>query len=72
MSAKGLKALEAELGGPVPDGLRALTDAQLHAFTGALCEAKRRQSGALESAVQESLEIVPRMVRGPVRKMLFG
>jgi hypothetical protein len=72
MSAKGVKALESELGGPAPDGLRELTDAQLSAFTELLGEAKRRQSGALESAVQEALEIVPRMVRGPVRKMLFG
>jgi len=72
MSAKGVKALEAELGGPAPEGLRALSDDQLIAFSNALGEAKRRQSGALEAAVQESLEIVPRMVRGPVRKMLFG
>jgi hypothetical protein len=72
MSAKGMRALEAELGGPAPDGLSALTDAQLSAFADVLGEAKRRQSGALEAAVQESLEIVPRMVRGPVRKMLFG
>jgi hypothetical protein len=72
MSAKAVRALEAELGGPAPDGLRALTDAQLSAFTELLGEAKRRQSGALESAVQEALEIVPRMARGPVRKMLFG
>ncbi len=72
MSAKGLRALEAELGGPPPEGLSALTDAQLGAFTAMLGEAKRRQSGALESAVLQSLEIVPRMVRGPVRKMLFG
>jgi hypothetical protein len=72
MSAKGIRALEAELGGPAPDGLRALTDAQLSAITEVLAEAKRRQSGALESAVRESLEIVPRMARGPVRKILFG
>jgi hypothetical protein len=72
MSAKALRALEIELGGPAPDGLHELTDAQLSAFTDVLGEAKRRQSGALESAVQEALEIVPRMVRGPVRKILFG
>ncbi len=72
MSAKGIGALEAELGGHVPDGLAKLTDAQLSAFTGMLREAKQRQSGALESAVEEALEIVPRMVRGPVRKILFG
>lgn len=72
MSAKGMRALEAELGGPPPEGLRALDDAQLRAFTDMLCDAKRRQSGALEAAVEEALEIVPRIARGPVRKILFG
>jgi hypothetical protein len=72
MSAKAIAALEAELGGRAPNGLDALTDAQLRAFTGLLRDAKRRQSEALESAVEQALEIVPRMLRGPVRKILFG
>lgn len=72
MSAKAFRALESELGGAPPDGLERLTDAQLRAFTDLLRDAKRRQSDALRSAVEESLEIVPRMVRGPVRKILFG
>jgi hypothetical protein len=72
VSAKGMRALEAELGGHPPEGLEQLTDAQLGAFTDMLREAKRRQSGALETAVEEALEIVPRMVRGSVRKILFG
>ena len=72
MSAKAIRALEAELGGHAPDGLRRLDEAQLRAFTDLLADAKRRQSGALEAAVQQALEIVPRLVRGPVRKILFG
>jgi len=72
MSANGVRALESELGGRAPDGLAALADAQLRAFTDLLHDAKRRQSEALESATEEALEIVPRMVRGPVRKILFG
>ncbi len=72
MSAKAVRALESELGGAPPDGLERLTDAQLGAFTGVLRDAKRRQSDALQAAVEEALEIVPRMVRGPVRKILFG
>jgi hypothetical protein len=72
MSSKPIATLEAELGGRAPDGICALTDAQLRAFTGLLCDAKRRQSEALESAVEQALEIVPRMLRGPVRKILFG
>jgi len=72
MSAKGVRALESELGGRAPDGLKALSDADLRAFADVLHEARRRQSAALESAVEEALEIVPRMARGTVRKALFG
>ncbi len=72
MSAKTLRALEAELGGPAPDGLASLTDAQLSAFTDLLQTAKQRQSAALDTAAEQSLEIVPRMLRGSVRKILFG
>jgi hypothetical protein len=72
MSAKAMRDLEEELGGRAPDGLEALTDAQLRAFTDLLHDKKVRQSEGLQAAVEHSLEIVPRMVRGPVRKILFG
>ena len=72
MSAKALRALEAELGGRAPVGLKTLSDADLRAFTTLLHDAKVRQSEALEAAIEHSLEIVPRLVRGPVRKILFG
>jgi hypothetical protein len=72
MSSNGVRALESELGGRAPDGLEALGEAQLRAFTDLLREAKRRQSEALQAATEEALEIVPRMARGPVRKILFG
>jgi hypothetical protein len=72
MSAQALRALEAELGGRAPEGLEALKDSDLRAFTALLRDAKARQSEALQAAIEEALEIVPRMVRGPVRKILFG
>lgn len=72
MSAKAISDLEAELGGRPPEGLEGLTDAQLRIFTDALRGAKQRQSEALQAAVEQALEIVPRLVRGPVRKILFG
>jgi hypothetical protein len=72
MSAKAVRALETELGGAAPGGLHDLGEADLRAFVDLLRDAKRRQSGALEAAVEAALEIVPRMVRGPVRKILFG
>lgn len=72
MSAKGVSVLADELGGQVPDGLQALTDAQLRSFAEAVREAKQRQSEELEAAIGQSLEIVPRVCRRPVRKILFG
>jgi hypothetical protein len=72
MSATQLRALEAELGARPPEGLQAIGSADLRTMTALLRDAKQRQSAALESAIEEALEIVPRMVRGPVRKMLFG
>ncbi len=72
MSAKALRDLEDELGGRPPAGLDALTDVQLRAFTDLLHDCKRRQSEGLQAAVEQALEIVPRMCRGPVRKILFG
>lgn len=72
MSAKGVQALEAELGGKAPAGLSALSDAQLRSFGEALQEAKARQSEALQRAIDQALEFVPRMVRGAARKTLFG
>ncbi len=72
VSAKAMRTLEAELGGRAPAGLASLTDAQLRAFTDLLHAAKKRQSAALDAAAEQSLEIVPRMLRGSVRKILFS
>ena len=72
MSANELRALESELGARPPDGRQELSAADLRALTTLLRSAKERQSEALDGAVEEALEIVPRMVRGPVRKILFG
>ena len=64
--------LEAELGGRAPDGLRRLRDGELIELADRLRDAKQRQSQALEVGIDEALEIVPRLVRGPVRRVLFG
>jgi len=72
MSGDGRRALEAELDGRPPDGLRALEDGELTDLADRLREAKQRQSLALEVGIDEALEIVPRLVRGPARKILFG
>ncbi len=64
--------LEAELGGPAPDGLTALGEHERSAFAGVLHDAKARQSQELEVAIEQSLRHMPRLLRGTIRKILFG
>ena len=72
MSTPARRLLEEELDMRLPDGLRALTDEELTDLADRVLEAKQRQSLALEVGIDDALEIVPRLVRGPVRKILFG
>jgi hypothetical protein len=64
--------LEGELGGALPDGLNHLTDEQLLALADLLQDAKALGQEELQDGLEESLNIVPRLMRGPVRKILFG
>lgn len=70
--ATAADTLERELGAPVPDGLQALSAAELAVLAGLLAAAKRRQAQELAEGVEDSLNFVPRLMRGPVRKILFG
>ncbi|MBW3608028.1 MAG: hypothetical protein KY463_06685 [Actinobacteria bacterium] len=64
--------LEEELGAPVPDGLTQLSDEQLLALADLLQDAKARGQEELQDGVEDSLNFVPRLMRGSVRKILFG
>jgi len=64
--------LEGELGGRVPDGFERLTDAQLLALADLLQDAKACGQEELRDGVEDSLNFVPRLMRGSVRKILFG
>jgi len=65
------RLLNAELGS-VPEGLDELSEDDLASLAGALRVARRRQSQELEAAIEDALEIVPRLLRGTIRKILFG
>jgi hypothetical protein len=67
----GLEAVEDQLRAPVPVGLRNLDDADLLAFAEAVRRARHQQAAELEAAGDKALGLVPRMLRGPVRRM-FG
>jgi hypothetical protein len=64
------RPLRKELGGELPEGLAALDGEELRDLADALRDARKRQSEALADATREVLGYVPRLLRGPVRKVL--
>ena len=64
--------LEDELGARIPEGVAVLPAAELGTLTDLLRSAKRRQAQQLEAGVEDALDVVPRLMRGPVRKIVFG
>jgi hypothetical protein len=70
--ADAVQILEDELGVRIPAGLDVLADDDLIALADLLRDAKGRQAQLLDEGVADSLNIVPRLMRGPVRKILFG
>ncbi len=70
--AGAVDILEDELGARIPEGLEVLSAADLTTLADLLHDAKERQAQDLHEGVEESLNIVPRLMRGPVRKILFG
>lgn len=68
----GARELEAELGGRAPEGLESLGQNEQRAFADVLRDAKAHQSRELEAALEQSLGVVPRLLRGTIRKILFG
>ncbi len=70
MSEDGLKALEAELRASAPEGLRGLRQADLRDLADAVAEARHRQAAELQAAGDQALRHIPRLLRGPIRKVL--
>jgi mono/diheme cytochrome c family protein len=70
MTPDAKRALRAELGAAPPKGLDALSDDQIADLAAALHDARARDKAALAKAMQDALQHVPRLLRGPVRKMI--
>ncbi|HWE33364.1 MAG TPA: hypothetical protein VG410_07770 [Solirubrobacteraceae bacterium] len=62
-------SLEDELPGALPDGLRGLTEDQREDLAGAIRDARRRQASALAEAGEQAFAQIPRLLRGPIRRM---
>lgn len=71
MARDGLR-LERELGEALPPGLADLSTAQQDTLADLIESARDRQERALAAAAEEGLMIVPKLLRGSVRKVLFG
>ncbi len=65
-----LAPLRAELGEDLPDGLGALAPEQVEHLAGLIRAARDRQDERLAEGAAAALTVVPRPLRGPVRKAL--
>lgn len=70
MADEAWRALRAQLGPRIPDGLRALDDKQLRDLSAAITETRRRQAQALSESGDRAFALVPRLLRGPIRRVI--
>ncbi|MBB4685892.1 hypothetical protein [Amycolatopsis jiangsuensis] len=62
------RTLADQLGGPLPEGIEALSEEHRQDLAAALRDARHRQAKALAHAGEEALKYVPALLRGAVRK----
>ncbi len=67
-----LRELERLVGAPLPDAVRGLKPEQIATLTAAVETALLRQQADLAAAIDDGLGFVPRMLRGVVKKTVFG
>jgi hypothetical protein len=71
VSDDAFSALGEELGGaPPPESLAALSSDELNDLAAAVRHARKRQAAELAAAGDAAFAHVPRLLRGPIRKVL--
>ena len=63
------RALEAQLGARAPKGLSVLSAEELHDLAEIVRDARDRQAAVLAEAGDRALQRIPRLLRGPIRKI---
>jgi hypothetical protein len=63
-------ALRAQLGETAPDALRALTEEEQRDLGAAIADARHRQAAALAEAGDRALGHIPRLLRGPIKRVV--
>jgi hypothetical protein len=70
MSTDRLKSLDEQLGAPAPRTLAELTDAQIRDLADLVRAARHRQAAELAASGDQALRHIPKLLRGPVRKVV--
>lgn len=71
MSRKeAVRALEQQLGSKVPGGLAALAAEEIGDLAQAVRDARHRQAAELQAAGEKAFGHIPRLLRGPIRKVM--
>lgn len=71
-SDDAFEALRHELRAEPPAGFAALDPAALAELTRMLRDARHAELAAMEAAADKGLAFIPRLLRGAVKKVLFG
>jgi hypothetical protein len=67
---EALRALQTQLGSKPPRGLVVLREAELRDLTEAIRDARHQQAAELQAAGEKALGHIPRLLRGPIRKVM--
>lgn len=70
--SSALDDLKRELRADPPPAIAALEEGDLARLARALRTAREHQTAALEAATDQGLAFVPKLLRGTVKKVLFG
>jgi hypothetical protein len=72
MQGDGSSALEAQLRDQPSSAVGGLADAHLSHLAEAIHAARRHQAAELSTASKQALDGVPRLLRGPIKKIVGG
>ncbi len=70
MGEEAIAELRAQLRADPPPSLGALTSEKLSDLTAAVRDARRRQAAELQAAGDKAYGHIPRLLRGPIRKIV--
>ena len=68
--AAAVQELEAKLGGNLPTSLGSLSAEELRDLAEAIDSARHRQARSLHEASENAWGYIPRLIRGPIRKIV--